>query len=776
MAYYKCAEVFVTSNSDTVLYDASGSIVSFSSKLSMPLKSLKVAITAKQSGSGTPSSDNIMPITGWNGAVVNRCGINLWNEEWEVGSIDPANGTPSVANNVIRSKNFIRVKGSSTCYLTNLNIYAIFQYDENYNFLRYNQVTINTFSFDSDVKYIKFRTKAAYGTTYNNDISINYPSTDTAYHAFVGNPYTQYFEGLLNGTYGFVDLDTLTWNDSTSPNVFVSNADEIPAKTQGAGSPNVIICSKYNVSPTIVTAATLPDKNVTLNVGGNKVVIHDSSYSDAQTFKNSLSGVYLIYELATPITPTITQSQIDTLATAFGVKDKGVIVVLGDTYYGGSLDVTNGVLTVTWGNVDLGALNYQYNAGTNIFTSTNMTNFREPSTTGQRRTGFLCDIYPPSSTVAINANMDDKSMLRLSGQINIRNTSYTSEQSFKSAMSGHQIVYSLATPFTVQLTPTQIEQLLGANDVFADCGDVEELIYTDISPDLIERCVINNAELWATWSIPTNNPSQIIYRPTESTYFMLPATTPMSLLVDFAAFTGGDKYGIHMNHIRFNPYLNNSGRMATNTNYPTAQDKRLPLNQFCQTSDYSNNATSWSSDLTNTSGDIITSPMQINGLSQANTHPAVYDKFSNLQVCRLVDLFDGTVRFSIDDVFANTIVSSEFDLNNITQGYFLYYGGNYNFIVTEASTTQVYVDANGYLNSTVAKTYQTTAISIGGVTNTKLDRRLYPYTDRIYGARGEYTLPNSMVLSTNDIYDTNNQLVFEANATLQEFKNAFNLS
>ena len=38
--------------------------------------------------------------------------------------------------------------------------------------------------------------------------------------------------------------------------------------------------------------------------------------------------------------------------------------------------------------------------------------------------------------------------------------------------------YELATPITVQLTPTQVEQLL-ANNVFADTGDVEKLIYTD---------------------------------------------------------------------------------------------------------------------------------------------------------------------------------------------------------------------------------------------------------------------------------------------------------
>lgn len=37
---------------------------------------------------------------------------------------------------------------------------------------------------------------------------------------------------------------------------------------------------------------------------------------------------------------------------------------------------------------------------------------------------------------------------------------------------GSQVVYPLATPVNIQLTPTQVEQLL-VNNVFADTGDVE---------------------------------------------------------------------------------------------------------------------------------------------------------------------------------------------------------------------------------------------------------------------------------------------------------------
>lgn len=61
----------------------------------------------------------------------------------------------------------------------------------------------------------------------------------------------------------------------------------------------------------------------------------------------------------------------------------------------------------------------------------------------------------------------------------IKDTNYTDKDTFKSAVGGYYLRYELATPITVQLTPTQVEQLLGQNNVWADTGDVEELIYTD---------------------------------------------------------------------------------------------------------------------------------------------------------------------------------------------------------------------------------------------------------------------------------------------------------
>ena len=42
---------------------------------------------------------------------------------------------------------------------------------------------------------------------------------------------------------------------------------------------------------------------------------------------------------------------------------------------------------------------------------------------------------------------------------------------------GAEVCYELSTPQTYQLTPTQVNSLIGSNNVWADCGQIEELEY-----------------------------------------------------------------------------------------------------------------------------------------------------------------------------------------------------------------------------------------------------------------------------------------------------------
>lgn len=177
---------------------ASGSIASFDDGSEMPLKTLQVSIEPVQSGSGDPSPSNIRPISGWDGANVNVSGANLWDEEWELGNISTTNGSNIDASNKIRSKNSIKVK-PSTSYANVGYALTVYEYDKDNAFISSSTKQVGSFTVGDNTYYIRFSRTA---TTYNNDISINYPSTDTSYHAYNGNTYPISWQTECGTVYG----------------------------------------------------------------------------------------------------------------------------------------------------------------------------------------------------------------------------------------------------------------------------------------------------------------------------------------------------------------------------------------------------------------------------------------------------------------------------------------------------------------------------------------------------------------------------------------------
>lgn len=99
--------------------------------------------------------------------------------------------------------------------------------------------------------------------------------------------------------YGIVDLGTLDYTKATSGDVIVFYA-RLPL-TSIYLTPNILCSNKYiGVSQ---YWAFLNDKQLSIGVDEPYFVgIRDTDYNnaDASTFKTSLSGVYLVYELATP--------------------------------------------------------------------------------------------------------------------------------------------------------------------------------------------------------------------------------------------------------------------------------------------------------------------------------------------------------------------------------------------------------------------------------------------------------------------------------------------
>lgn len=249
-------------------------------------------------------------------------GFNQWDEQWEIGGINTADGTDdNTMTTRIRSKNYIPVLPNTMYYKSSPNNVRHVYYDINKNFISAGGWGIEQFLTPSNCHYLRFMVDPAYGTTYKNDICINisdpakngtyepyeehtYPldpdlilrgipkwdSTNGLYYD--GDEYTP--DGSVKRKYGIVDMGTLDWslnNQSISRySAIVSGIKYVDVWSE------IGICENY---PIILSS---PETNGMAGIGWGKIFICDDRYSDAATFKTAMSGVYLVYELATPTT------------------------------------------------------------------------------------------------------------------------------------------------------------------------------------------------------------------------------------------------------------------------------------------------------------------------------------------------------------------------------------------------------------------------------------------------------------------------------------------
>lgn len=206
-----------------------GSIATVTDAAELPLNALKVSVEAWQEGSGDPSPSNIRPIHGWDSGTINIDGINQWDENF--GYIGGA---------YYGSIDYIPVKPNTQYYIKSpYNMYLLYFDSDKTQLGNSNWAKNYTLTTRADCYYLKFYIDPAYGTTYNNDISINYPSSDTSYHAYNGKTYSHAFtdaqgnpltiygaewdvtDGELKQTDGYI----ASYNGESLPSTWISDRD-----------------------------------------------------------------------------------------------------------------------------------------------------------------------------------------------------------------------------------------------------------------------------------------------------------------------------------------------------------------------------------------------------------------------------------------------------------------------------------------------------------------------------------------------------------------------
>lgn len=162
-----------------------------------------------------------------------------------------------------------------------------------------------------------------------------------------------------------------------------------------------------------------------------------------------------------------------TVQTTNGTDTNTATITFGRTVYGGSVNFKTGQVTVTHGIVDLGDYTWSYTNG--VFTVSGeptISDAKAPTNTGIE--SVYCSAYKhyyTGSTVELN-NIPDKNVCLCITAMSstrkipvIKDTDYTDATAFKTAMSGVQLCYELATPTTLTLTTAELELLKGNNTI-----------------------------------------------------------------------------------------------------------------------------------------------------------------------------------------------------------------------------------------------------------------------------------------------------------------------
>ena len=140
-----------------------------------------------------------------------------------------------------------------------------------------------------------------------------------------------------------------------------------------------------------------------------------------------------------------------------------------NTVYGGTLDLTTGVLTVDWAVVNSKNVTWGYSSYDHVY----IAYFTLPKKHGIDN--FVIDEYKTVKSRFVDLVDYDARGNVANSYVCVKNSSIDSPQGFSET--DFNICYELATPQTYQLTPQQITALVGDNTIWSDTNGSNTAVY-----------------------------------------------------------------------------------------------------------------------------------------------------------------------------------------------------------------------------------------------------------------------------------------------------------
>lgn len=262
--------------------------------------------------------------------------------------------------------------------------------------------------------------------------------------------------------------------------------------------------------------ATVDNMSMASNNNNFNIKFKNTSYTDPAAFKTAMSGKYILCEVATPVsislTPYTTPITIETggteefvdYAVSQGTRDVSIpvghITYYGlesgisantqvditnttddgsETYtiqlpypsYGGTLHPLSGLYISKFDIVDFGDLTWYYNATYKRFSAAidNAEGFPLDSVAPVYASGYV-----KTSVNDLNSDITMNGVIAVNnaGTVFVRNLSFDDAATFKNAMQGQKIVYESMDSVSFDVTPVEINTALGNNSFSTGTGTI----------------------------------------------------------------------------------------------------------------------------------------------------------------------------------------------------------------------------------------------------------------------------------------------------------------
>ena len=498
-------------------HEVSGSVVSFNDGDDRPVDDLTVSIEPVQDLNGY---DYPWPPGGAG---------NIFDGEVEIGGISTSTGGNIDQTDRIRSVNHIPVSAEAEYYFYkgSANAGMYYFYDNEKSLLSYaSKGTANAvFNTPASCAYVRF---VLSGTTDLTDkIAVNYPSSITTYSPYsnicpiTGWSSVNVWDDPKHG-------GTIWWNQtgyvvdmtggtcSLSDDVYTvhptSSGNRLRLMRPGPSHQQVVPGHKYFETVTIksdgehsvgfqnylfpgASKTTSSDWTVLEDIqthplnGGTTGYIQ--LYSVSNTDYQIKAGTFMFFDLTAmfgagnePSTVAEFRALFPKSVYAYNAGESTIVsavngnpyvnvtVQIGSTYYGGNLNVTTGVLTVDRAMVvepACGNVLSQTNPAV-ILTLSNVAagvnNTKNAKLLSNCVQTVSANTQYATSVLAIAVNANNQVRLSVPGlTTKDQYTQWIADNDF-------DVLYELATPQTVQLTPTEIQTILGQNNMWADSGSI----------------------------------------------------------------------------------------------------------------------------------------------------------------------------------------------------------------------------------------------------------------------------------------------------------------